>query len=310
MHLFCSSLEMYIKTTIPCQIMSKDLAIDVGLPPDSEEFEKFVNQVDSILKYGCSSTTRGVQDLVEKCHTSELDIARQVIRACGRNPTNINQSKLKWWETYGASPSQRSRTVPSSQRGRASPHQRRRSRGQQPVPQRRRSMSPLFEHQHRPRSPSRQHRQQHGSNQSRPVPEQRHHRRPMNMSFERRKTARSRGSSRGQSRNERRYDQDCDYDRNREDYNRGRSRGQSRHERRYDQDCDYDHNREDYNSVDYNRGRSRGQSRNERRYDPDFDHDHNKDDPRDDRMKRSRSPLFDNASDVPTWPQSKRRRHG
>ena len=276
MHLCCSSLETYIKTTIPCKIMSKDLAIDVGLPPDSEEFEHFVNQVDHILKYGCSSTTRGVQDIMEKCHTSELDIARQVIRACGRNPPNINQSKQKWWETYGASPSQRGR-APPSQRSRAVSSQRSRSRGQQPAPQRRRSMSPLFEHQNRPRSPYRRHRQQPGPNQSDSVPEQSHHRRPMNISFERRKTARSSGCSRGRSRNERRYDQDCDYDHNREDYNRGRSRGQSRNERRYDQDCDYDHNREDY---------------------------------KDDRRKRPRSPLFDTASDVPTWPQSKRRRRG
>ncbi len=256
--------------------MSKDLAIDVGLPPDSEEFENFVNQVDHILKHGRSSTTRGVQDIVEKCYTSELDIARQVIRACGRNPQNINQSKQKWWETYGAPPSQRGRASPS-QRGRASPPQRGRSRGQQPVPQRRRSMSPLFEPSHRPRSPYRHHRQQHGSNQSHSVPEQSHHRRPMNISFERRKTARSRGCSGGRSRNERRYDQDCDDDHNREDYNRGRSGGQFRTERRYDQH---------------------------------FDHDHNKDGNRDDRRKRPRSPLFDNASDVPTWPQSKRRRQG
>ena len=292
--------------------MSKDLAIDVGLPPDSEELENFVNQVDHILKYGCSSTTRGVQDIVEKCHTSELDIARQVIRACGKTHNNINQSKLKWWETYGASPSQRGRASPSQrgrasppqrgrasppQRGRASPPQRGRSRGQQPVPQRRRSMSPLFEHQHRPRSPSRHHRQRHGPKQSPSVPKQSQHRRPMNISFERRKTARSRGCSRGRSRNERQYAQDCDYDYTREEYNRGCSRGRSRNERRYDQDCDYDHNRDEYNN-----GHSQGPSGNERRY----DHDDNNDD----RRKRPRSPLFDKASDVPTWPQSKRRRHG
>ena len=147
-------------------MMSEDLAVDVGLTPDSPEFIKFVDKVDSILQYGCTSVTRVVQDIVDKCHTSELDIARTVILACASSTTSKRQSKLKWWETYQTPthPRRRPRDQqqprrPRDQQQRRHPHdqqQRRRPRDQQQSPKRRWSMSPLFQRQKRPRSPTEQ----------------------------------------------------------------------------------------------------------------------------------------------------------
>ena len=204
--------------------MSEDLAVDVGLTRDSSDFKKFVDGVDSILEYGCTSVTRVVQDIVDKCHTSELDIARQVIRACASPTSNKRQNKLKWWETY-------QRTMSSTRQPR---DQQRRPRDQQ---RRRRSMSPLFQ---RPRSPTSKRCLSPRSGQfGRPHPYEQnrsHKHRPMHLSFERPTSVRSRDT-----------------------YNRD--------------DRDYDDNLR-----------------------------------REEKRKRTMSPLFDPDSDVPTWPRSKRRR--
>ena len=218
--------------------MSEDLAVDVGLTRDSSDFKKFVDGVDSILEYGCTSVTRVVQDIVDKCHTSELDIARQVIRACASPTSNKRQNKLKWWETY-------QRTMSSTRQPR---DQQRRPRDQQRQPRdqqrrprdqqrRRRSMSPLFQ---RPRSPTSKRCLSPRSGQfGRPHPYEQnrsHKHRPMHLSFERPTSVRSRDT-----------------------YNRD--------------DRDYDDNLR-----------------------------------REEKRKRTMSPLFDPDSDVPTWPRSKRRR--
>ena len=186
-------------------MMSEDLAVDVGLTPDSPEFIKFVDKVDSILQYGCTSVTRVVQDIVDKCHTSELDIARTVILACASSTTSKRQSKLKWWETYQTPthPRRRPRDQqqprrPRDQQQRRHPHdqqQRRRPRDQQQSPKRRRSMSPLFQRQKRPRSPTEQRHASPRSDRYERPPEQTrsHKRRPMHLSFDRPNSGRRTG---------------------------------------------------------------------------------------------------------------------
>lgn len=250
--------------------MSEDLAIDVGLTADSKEFKSFVDEVDSILEYGCTSMAdRVVRDIVDKCHTSELDLAQDVIRACAAKTTTNYRTTEQWWETYKPTTGQRRQY-----------HDRHES------PQRKRPRSPSFRRQ-RPPTPSHSHynepRNDHNSppygrndsretrNNSRNVrnnrnggnnprkgrdnprknprngrttrPEQRRRpdRRPMNLSFERPNTVRSRGHQRGWSRDERRS-------------------GHPSEPR-----------------IEHNR-------------------------------KRPMSPLFDNNSDVPAWPTSKRRK--
>ena len=83
--------------------MAKDLAIDVGIPVDTDEFHTFVACVDNILTHGCGYGDEVTDRIVEKCHTSDLPIAKKVLRECRRissNTSGIRPSKSKWWETY------------------------------------------------------------------------------------------------------------------------------------------------------------------------------------------------------------------
>ena len=83
--------------------MAKDLAIDVGIPVDTDEFDTFVACVDNILTHGCGYGDEMTDRIVEKCHTSDLPIAKKVLRECrriSRNTSGIRPSKSKWWETY------------------------------------------------------------------------------------------------------------------------------------------------------------------------------------------------------------------
>ena len=83
--------------------MAKDLAIDVGIPVDTDEFDTFVACVDNILTHGCGYGDEVTDRIVEKCHTSDLPIAKKVLRECrriSRNTSGIRPSKSKWWETY------------------------------------------------------------------------------------------------------------------------------------------------------------------------------------------------------------------
>jgi len=220
----CNSCSVqYIRKISLETRMSEDLAVDVGLTLDSAEFKKFVDQVDSILEYGCTSVTRVVQDIVDKCHTSELDIARQVIRACVSPTSNKRPNKLNWWETYQTTVSstrrprvqQRRRHPPRDQQQRRHPprdqqprdqqqcrrpreQQRRRPREQQRHSKRRRSMSPLFQRPKRSRSPNNHRCLSPRSVQTdRPHPydqNRSHQRRPMQLSFDRENSGRSRGT--------------------------------------------------------------------------------------------------------------------
>ena len=41
-----------------------------------------------------------MQDIIEKCQKSDLDIAKRVISECTKAPTTMRRSRLKWWQTY------------------------------------------------------------------------------------------------------------------------------------------------------------------------------------------------------------------
>ena len=76
---------------------AEDLAIDVGLVKDTDEFHTFVSCVTNILDYGCGYSDEMTKYIMEKCHTSELDIAKEVMDT---KTTYRRKSRLKWWQTY------------------------------------------------------------------------------------------------------------------------------------------------------------------------------------------------------------------
>ena len=82
--------------------MSEDLAIDVGLDYGKPEYRTFVDSVNNILKYGCSHIDEKIQDIIDKCQQSELEIAKDVLEECGRTERGRTERGRteKWWETY------------------------------------------------------------------------------------------------------------------------------------------------------------------------------------------------------------------
>ena len=83
--------------------MAKDLAIDVGIPIGSNEYETFVGCVNNILTHGCGYEDGVTENIMEKCRTSKLPIAQKVLQECrriSRNTSGIRPSRLKWWEKY------------------------------------------------------------------------------------------------------------------------------------------------------------------------------------------------------------------
>ena len=79
----------------------EDLAIDVGFAKDTDEYDSFINTTHNILELGCGYSEKIHNDIIEKCNTSDLDIAKKVIKACKKpRNTRIRGNKLKWWETY------------------------------------------------------------------------------------------------------------------------------------------------------------------------------------------------------------------
>ena len=152
----------------------EDLAIDVGLVQDTEEFDVFVSSVTNILELGCGYCEASTKDIMDKCYTSELDIAKKVLRECRRRPrTLVRKSRLKWWQSY--MPKRRPveerepSTVPDKARRPLNKtrrpmeltfhnahrrHERRRPRAlNHPHVERRRPSSPQFEHKKRRYSP-------------------------------------------------------------------------------------------------------------------------------------------------------------
>ncbi len=77
-----------------------DLATDVGLSKGSDEYNTFTSCVHNILELGTGYSKKAMQDIIEKCKKSDLDIAKKVIRECTRAPSTLRESRLKWWQTY------------------------------------------------------------------------------------------------------------------------------------------------------------------------------------------------------------------
>ena len=115
----------------------EDLAIDVGIPKDSNEFDSFVGCIENILEYGCGYGDDFTDDVLDKCRKSELDIAKKVVRELERPKSRYRQKKLKWWEEWTPKFSKRS----SGQRPS------RNARHMSPVREKR-PMSPLFSRRH------------------------------------------------------------------------------------------------------------------------------------------------------------------
>ena len=125
----------------------EDLAIDVGLAKDSDEYISFVACVDNILELGNQYSKKATDNIIQKCQTSELDIANKVIRACREKKVSpIRTSRLKWWQTYTPKYQRISRNIHVDKRPRAT-HNDNETRNRRP-------MSPMFqEQQKRPMSP-------------------------------------------------------------------------------------------------------------------------------------------------------------
>jgi hypothetical protein len=107
--------------------MAEDLAIDCGIPNDSDEFDTFVSCINNILDHGCGYSQEVTAQICEQCEASELPIAKKVLRECRRvrqNTSRLRPSGLKWWQTWrskhesavprwpGRSPSPRTKIPP------------------------------------------------------------------------------------------------------------------------------------------------------------------------------------------------------
>ena len=81
--------------------MAEDLAIDVGIPAKTDEFHTFVSCVNNILNHGCGYGSDVTEQICDRCETSQLPIAKEVLRECRRqNTSNIRPSSQKWWQTW------------------------------------------------------------------------------------------------------------------------------------------------------------------------------------------------------------------
>ena len=156
--------------------MAKDLAIDVGIPIGSNEYETFVGCVNNILTHGCGYEDGVTENIMEKCRTSKLPIAQKVLQECrriSRNTSGIRPSRLKWWEKYYQ---KKDGDVPRwpGKRANRQPDKRSMVDNRQPD---KRSMSPMFDKRRphkRPMSPMFDKRQR------------RPHKRPMSPMFDKR----------------------------------------------------------------------------------------------------------------------------
>ena len=138
-----------------------DLATDVGLSKGSDEYNTFTSCVHNILELGTGYSKKAMQDIIEKCEKSDLDIAKKVISECTRAPSTLRKSRLKWWQTYVPRRERISRDIYIDRTGdrrnvdRASSKSRKKKRSMSPMFERepqakdkrpdRRPMSPLFQ---------------------------------------------------------------------------------------------------------------------------------------------------------------------
>jgi len=142
--------------------MAKDLAIDVGIPVDTDEFHTFVACVDNILTHGCEYGDKMTDRIVEKCHTSSLPIAKKVLRECRRRNTS-RHSKSKWWEMYynkkGDVPRWPGRKPDRGKRPMSPMFDKKPGRGKRPMSpmfdkgRGKRPMSPMFNNRNQPMTP-------------------------------------------------------------------------------------------------------------------------------------------------------------
>ena len=130
-----------------------DLATDVGLAQGSDEYEAFVACVQNILEHGTGYSPAAMQDIVEKCNTSELDVAQRVVRECRREKTSaFRKTRLRWWETYVTRRERISRDIYVDR----TPSRPNRTAQLLWMGQQKRSMTPMYERkrqQKRPMSP-------------------------------------------------------------------------------------------------------------------------------------------------------------
>jgi hypothetical protein len=77
--------------------MAEDLAIDIGLDIDSDEYASFVDTINNIVDLGCTYSDKVMKKIAEKCKTSELDIVKKVLNIIKGH----SRPTPKWWELYG-----------------------------------------------------------------------------------------------------------------------------------------------------------------------------------------------------------------
>jgi len=75
----------------------KDLACDVGLMPQTDEFQNFIKDVSDILEYGLIYDDIDKDWIVSLCETSQLSIAKDVLYECA---SVGSRSTPAWWEVY------------------------------------------------------------------------------------------------------------------------------------------------------------------------------------------------------------------
>lgn len=128
--------------------MAEDLAIDVGLQRDSEDYKRFIACVNAIMEHGCGYSEKTMNSIREYCTESELPYAKKVLHECDRiqgNTSRIRPTRAKWWETYITRKERRNyggRAIRDSKRRPISPD----------FDKRRRPISPEFEKRRRPMS--------------------------------------------------------------------------------------------------------------------------------------------------------------
>jgi hypothetical protein len=165
-----------------------DLATDVGLAQGSDEYEAFVACVQNILEHGTGYSPAAMQDIVEKCNTSELDVAQRVVRECRREKTSaFRKTRLQWWETYVTRRERISRDI-YVDRTPSRPNRTARA----PKRQQKRSMTPMYERkrqQKRPMSPVYERKRQQKRPMSPMFERKRQQKRPMSPMFERKRNS-------------------------------------------------------------------------------------------------------------------------
>ena len=177
--------NLYIRPACT-RTMAEDLVIDIGIPPNTKEFDSFVRCIQNILQYGCGYDDDFTEEILEKCRKSELDIAKQVISELEkpRSQYERRKSKLKWWEEYrpkrksanGSQTDRRHRDQRSPfERPNHTNNRQRLKSGMFERSKRKRPISPMFERskRKRPMSPM------FGGSESKRTPQNVHHKRPM-----------------------------------------------------------------------------------------------------------------------------------